>query len=52
MFVSALVMASSASHATPLILDYTIQDIGAGKYKYDFELVLDNHDATWVAGQQ
>src|SRR6266567_4778878 len=40
----------SAANATPLTLDYSVNAI-AGGYNYDFQLILDNHDSSWKAGQ-
>ena len=42
----------ATSHAHPLILEYTIEDIGGGLYDYEFLLTLDNHDGSWLAGDQ
>lgn len=42
---------SSLVQATPLRLDYAVSDLGAGQYNYDFSLVLDNNDSSWVSGQ-
>ncbi len=42
---------SALVHATPLRLDYAVGDLGAGSYNYDFALVLDNNDGSWVSGQ-
>jgi hypothetical protein len=39
------------ARATPLSLDYSVTDIGGGRYNYEFELVLDNNDGSWSAGQ-
>ncbi len=44
-----LTMAAYAQ-ATPLRLDYSVAQ-AAGVYHYEFQLILDNHDSTWVAGQ-
>ena len=48
------------AHATPLRLDYSIaetSDLIGGfdfgtYYRYDFTLVLDDNDGSWVAGQE
>jgi hypothetical protein len=37
--------------ATPISLNYAISDIGGGLYNYEFSLVLDNHDNSWISGQ-
>jgi hypothetical protein len=39
------------AHATPLALSYEISDLGGGLYDYEFELVMDNNDGSWSAGQ-
>lgn len=38
--------------ATPLTMEYTVNDIGGGLFQYDFELMLDNNDNTWVSGME
>ncbi len=38
------------SHAHPLILEYTVEDIGGGLYDYEFLLTLDDHDKSWQPG--
>jgi len=42
---------SGIVNATPLKLDYSVNDIGGGLYNYDFSLVLDNNDSSWSSGQ-
>ena len=42
---------ASASMATPLKMEYTVQDIGGGQYRYNITLTLDNNDGSWIAGQ-
>jgi hypothetical protein len=44
--------ATGTAGAVPLRLEYTVEDVGAGQYAYDFSLILDNNDGSWVAGQQ
>ena len=36
--------------ATPLGLNYSVTSLGSW-YNYDFELILDNNDGSWTAGQ-
>jgi hypothetical protein len=48
---AALLLLTSSSFAIPLTLNYQVTDLGS-TYQYDFELVLDNHDNSWVAGQE
>jgi hypothetical protein len=43
--------ASTAAQATPLRLEYAVTPIGGGLFNYEFDLILDNNDGTWVAGQ-
>ena len=38
--------------ATPLTMEYAVTDLGTGLYQYDFELILDNHDGSWVSGNE
>jgi PEP-CTERM motif len=47
---AALCSIASQANATPFTLDYTVTDVGPN-FQYNFELVLDNHDGSWVAGQ-
>lgn len=42
---------TSPIHATPLRLDYTVEDIGSGLFDYDFRLIVDNNDRSYVPGQ-
>ncbi|MEM9633866.1 MAG: hypothetical protein AAGA50_21225 [Pseudomonadota bacterium] len=49
--VGAIALAMSSAQATPFRLDYSVTDIG-GTYQYDFDLVLDNNDGSWNAGQE
>jgi len=37
--------------ATPLGLNYSVTDLSGGSYLYNFALILDNNDGSWVAGQ-
>jgi hypothetical protein len=37
--------------ASPLRLEYSVTDLGSGLYDYEFDLILDNNDGTWVSGQ-
>ncbi len=48
LFVLGMVGMASA---TPLALNYTVTDVGGGSYDYEFNLVLDNNDQSWVSGQ-
>ncbi|MEX2219842.1 MAG: hypothetical protein WD749_13910 [Phycisphaerales bacterium] len=40
----------AAEAATPLRLEYRIEAMGAGVYKYHFQLILDNNNGGWVSG--
>jgi hypothetical protein len=40
----------SAASATPLRLDFSVNNVGGGIYHYDFTLSVDNHDNTYAAG--
>src|SRR5664280_2604363 len=40
-----------AANASPFTLDYSVTPVGPN-YQYNFGLVLDNNDSSWVAGQQ
>lgn len=50
LFFSVLLTTSPLS-ATPLRLDYTTSSIGGGLFNYDFQLVVDNNDSSFAAGQ-
>jgi hypothetical protein len=39
------------AEATPLRLDYTVQNTGGGLFDYDFRLSVDNNDGSYVPGQ-
>lgn len=45
-----LLLTSNAS-STPLRMDYSVTDLGGGLFDYEFELILDNNDGSWAAGQ-
>jgi len=52
LFTVALVLGVvEAVQATPLTLNYSVADIGGGLFDYEFELIMDNNDGTWVSGQ-
>lgn len=40
------------ANATPFTLEYSILDLGVDGYQYNFELILDNNDGSFEAGQQ
>ncbi len=42
---------SGGIHATPLRMDYEVTDAGGGLFQYDFDLILDDNDGSWEAGQ-
>ena len=42
---------STPPGATSVRLEYSVVDLGAGTFQYEFSLILDNHDGTWTAGQ-
>ena len=42
-----LLLPSASGVATPLTLQYTLTEEDTGGYRYDFTLVLDNHDGSW-----
>lgn len=42
---------TSPIQATPLRLDYTVEDLGGGLFDYDFRLVVDNNDESYAPGQ-
>lgn len=47
----SLLFVSIPSGATPLRMEYSVKDLGAGSFQYDFSLILDNNDGTWFCGQ-
>jgi hypothetical protein len=44
--------AAAPALAVPLTMEYAKTAIGGGLFQYDFTLTLDNHDGSWVAGQE
>lgn len=48
---AALFASTQACLAIPLTLNYQVTNLGS-TYQYNFDLVLDNHDNSWTAGQQ
>src|SRR6267142_5718604 len=51
--VSAMLGALGLTHgagATPVTMNYCVQDAGGGQYLYTFTLTLDNHDNSWNPG--
>ena len=53
LFLSLLLVLSVgfSAYGSPLRLDYSVTDLGSGLFDYEFELVLDNNDDSWSAGQ-
>lgn len=49
--LSILLSSVGIAQATPLRLDYAVNDIGGGQFNYEFSLVLDNNDNSWASGQ-
>lgn len=41
---------SAGVSATPLLLEYEVQELGTGGYEYTFTLVLADPDGTWAPG--
>jgi hypothetical protein len=42
---------ATVSMASPLTLDYSVNNVGPGLYHYSFDLIMDNHDSSWAPGQ-
>lgn len=52
LLMAALFCGASAVSAVPLTLYYQVTPTAvAGTYNYDFTLILDNNDSSWVSGQ-
>jgi hypothetical protein len=49
--VLSLFFVLTPAGATPLRMEYSVTDLGAGAFQYEFSLILDNHDGTWFTGQ-
>ena len=49
--VAALAALAGTANATPLRLDYSVNQLGTLQYHYDFTLTVDNHDGSFAAGQ-
>jgi hypothetical protein len=47
----SLFFVSTPSGATPLRLEYSVEDLGGGSFQYHFSLILDNNDGSWFSGQ-
>ncbi|MFN0133934.1 MAG: GC-type dockerin domain-anchored protein [Phycisphaerales bacterium] len=47
---AALCLAASAG-ATPLKMQYCVTPLPTGGFEYEFRIILDNNDGSWVAGQ-
>lgn len=51
LLATVLISSVQVTQATPLRVDYTINNLGGGTYQYDFSFILDNNDGSWVSGQ-
>ena len=51
LLATILILGVPVAQATPLRVDYTVNDLGGGTYQYDFRFILDNNDGSWVSGQ-
>ena len=49
--VALLAACAGTASATPLRLDYCVDVLPSGLYKYTFTLTVDNHDNSWAPGQ-
>ncbi len=49
--ILSIFFAASFSGATPLRLEYSVEDLGTGLFQYEFSLILDNNDGSWFSGQ-
>ena len=50
--LGGIVLLAEDAHGTPLTLRYDLTDRGDGTFRYDFNLVLDNHDGSWDGDEQ
>ncbi|WP_296932578.1 PEP-CTERM sorting domain-containing protein [uncultured Marinobacter sp.] len=50
-FLFVLALSTGLAQATPLKLDYSVEDVGAGLFNYEFYLTLDSNDGSWAPGQ-
>ena len=46
-----LVLSADPAGATPILLEYSVADIGGGLFDYEFTVTLDNNDNSWAPGQ-
>jgi hypothetical protein len=51
-WAALLVASATPAWAAPLTMSYDKTALGSGLFQYHFTLTLDNHDGSWVAGQQ
>lgn len=49
--VSIILSSTGIAQASPIRLDYAVNDMGGGLFDYEFSLVLDNNDNSWAPGQ-
>ena len=47
-----LCMSWATGNAAPMSISYTANDAGGSLWAYDFAVLFDNNDGTWIAGQQ
>jgi hypothetical protein len=45
-------MSWATGNAAPMSISYTANDAGGSLWAYDFAVLFDNNDGTWIAGQQ
>ncbi|MBP7056480.1 MAG: PEP-CTERM sorting domain-containing protein [Candidatus Omnitrophica bacterium] len=50
-FLIAIIFCSLSAYAAPINLYYDVESAGGGLYDYQFQLVMDNNDNSWVSGQ-
>jgi hypothetical protein len=49
--VLAILGSAGLAAATPLRMEYCVEDLGGGTFEYTFTLILDNNDGSWQPGQ-
>ena len=50
--MAVLAAGVTTAGATPFTVEYTVSGQEGGKYLYDIDVILDNHDGSWEEGQQ
>lgn len=50
--IAGVALAERGQAQSPFRLEYTVEELGTGRFDYEFDLILDNADASWSPGQE